>query len=115
LTAEYNAIILILQAFQTYQEKEDAASAVIPLATEVIHELRQLLLPPTRTPPGGSPNSKKEAGSLAGTVRIPTKTGRVSGASRSVSTSGHPAVAVKSVTDIASCVDLSSGRQEKKV
>jgi type II secretory pathway pseudopilin PulG len=114
LNAEYNAIVLILQAFQAYQQEEDAAQSVIPLATQVIHELRRLLLPPTRTPPGGSPN-KKEAGPSAGTVKLPTKTGRLSGASRSVSTSGHPAAGTKGMFCIVTCADANSGCQATKI
>jgi hypothetical protein len=82
----------MLQAFQTYQIKEQAAQDVISLATEVIHELRQLLIPPTRSSAPASPNVKKA--SASGSVRI-TKKGPEPVSSRSVSVSGHPKAASK--------------------
>ena len=93
LNAEYHAVVLMLQAFQTYQIKEQAAPDVISLATEVIHELRQLLIPPTRSSAPSSPNAKKNAVS-SGSVRIPKK-GQEPTSSRSVSVSGHPKAAAK--------------------
>jgi hypothetical protein len=83
----------MLQAFQTYQIKEQAAQDVISLATEVIHELRQLLIPPTRSSAPSSPNVKKTIVS-SGSVRIPKK-GQEPISSRSVSVSGHPKTAAK--------------------
>jgi len=85
-------MLLMLQAFQTYQVEGEAARSLIPLATEVIHELRQLLIPP-RTSPQSSPNTKKTTASAAGSVRVPAKRGQPSVSNRSVSGSGHPSVA----------------------
>lgn len=82
----------MLQAFQTYQLKDEAAREVINLSIEVIHELRQLLIPPTKSLPT-SPNVKKTPASAAGSVRVPAKRGQAIVSNRSVSVSGHPKVA----------------------
>jgi len=84
-------MVLMLQAFQSYQTTEQAAQDVISLATEVIQELRQILIPPTRSSPPASPNVKKAS---AGSVRAPKK-GHEPVSNRSVSVSGHPKPAAK--------------------
>jgi len=88
----------MLQAFQTYQIKEQAAQDVISLATEVIHELRQLLIPPTRSPVPSPPVTKKTVVS-SGSVRIP-KRGQEFVSNRAVSASGQPKAAAKGTSSV---------------
>jgi len=106
-------VVLMLQAFQTYQIKEEAAQDVISLATEVIHELRRLLIPPTRSSAPSSPNIKKTAAS-SGSVRIPKK-GHEPVSSRSVSVSGHPKAAAKGMSSSRMWLMSSRGSQETTV
>ena len=105
-------MVLMLQAFQSYQIKEQAAQDVISLATEVIRELRQLLIPPTRSPPPASPNVKKA--SASGSVRAPKK-GQEPTSNRSVSVSGHPKPAAKGKWLLRMWLMGSCGFEEAKV
>jgi hypothetical protein len=84
LTAEYHAIVLMLQVFQTYQTEDDPTRSVIPLATQAIYDLRQLLVPPSRSPKAATPAKK-----VSGTVRMPSKPIQASSSARSVSTTGQ--------------------------
>jgi hypothetical protein len=104
----------MLQAFQTYQIEEESARHVIPLATEVIHELRQLLIPPSKSP---LPTPVKKAGaSKSGTVRVATKKPLPSMPNRSVSGSGHPqATAVKALPMSKSVAAVSKKRRSSVI
>lgn len=103
----------MLQAFQTYQMKDEAARDVIQLGTEVIHELRQLLIPPTRSSPT-SPIVKKTA-TTAGSVRVPVKRGQASVSNRSVSVSGHPKAAAKGLSSGVMSLMLSCNFEDEAV
>jgi hypothetical protein len=89
LIAEYHAIILMIQAFQAYQINEEPTPHVIPLATEAIDELRQLLVPLTKSSPAASPPRPGPSASTVkgtnGTAR--PQNGRTATSARAVSVS----------------------------
>lgn len=106
LVTEYQAVILVVRALNAYQVSPEPVKDVLSLSEEATHELRQLLVPPTRS--RESTNETKGAApskSLRGLGRKPTASSAITGQKTSRSAS-------ETLKSTKSSTNLSSGQDE---